>query len=43
MFYPLLQSKRAHSTLVHGARAWVPDANAPEPSRQPAMTSALAD
>ena len=26
MFYPLLRSKRAHSTLVPGARAWVPDA-----------------
>jgi sterol desaturase/sphingolipid hydroxylase (fatty acid hydroxylase superfamily) len=37
MFYPMLQSKRAHSTLVHGARAWVPgDPGAPEPSRQPA-------
>jgi sterol desaturase/sphingolipid hydroxylase (fatty acid hydroxylase superfamily) len=35
MFYPLLQSKRAHSTLVHGARAWVPgDGAAPEPARQ---------
>ena len=30
MFYPLLQSKREHSTLVPGARAWVPDAPAPD-------------
>ena len=34
MFYPLLQSKRKHSTLVPGARAWVPEAQAPD--RQPA-------
>ncbi len=27
VFYPLLQSKRDHSTLVHGARAWLPDAS----------------
>jgi len=26
MFYPLLQSRREHSTRVHGARAWVPEA-----------------
>jgi hypothetical protein len=35
LFYPLLQSKRTHSTLVPGARAWVPEA--PEaPGRLPA-------
>ena len=29
MFYPLLQSRREHSTLVHGARAWIPDEKRP--------------
>jgi len=37
MFYPLLRSKRVHSTLVPGASAWVPDpTEAPASARQSA-------